>query len=128
MLWQYQIGCVGRRCAYHSVDTPPPAHGLTTQIMCSILSTSTQRAASCVPEDGRRSRSAPFTSSRRGIMKLLLPSGGVTTPSIRAALIDLLGKPIAEASALCIPTAQWGHPLCGPTSVRGFVVAEPEAD
>jgi dipeptidase E len=33
----------------------------------------------------------------------------------------MLGKPIAEASALCIPTAQWGHPLCGPVSAQGFV-------
>jgi len=38
-------------------------------------------------------------------MKLLLTSGGITNPSIHAALLDLLGKPIAEASALCIPTA-----------------------
>jgi len=38
-------------------------------------------------------------------MKLLLTSGGVTNDSIRQALVDLLGKPIEEASALCIPTA-----------------------
>jgi dipeptidase E len=54
-------------------------------------------------------------------MKLLLTSGGVTNPSIRDALIDLLGKPIAASTALCIPTAQWGHPMCGPASARGFV-------
>lgn len=54
-------------------------------------------------------------------MKLLLTSGGVTNPSIQDALVGLLGKPINEATALCIPTAQWGHPLCGPVSVRGFV-------
>lgn len=58
-------------------------------------------------------------------MKLLLTSGGVTNPSIRAALVDLLGKPIAESNALCIPTAQWGHPMCGPASVRSFVVGAP---
>ncbi len=58
-------------------------------------------------------------------MKLLLTSGGVTNPSIRDALVELLGKPIAESTALCIPTAQWGHPLCGPASARGFVVGEP---
>lgn len=58
-------------------------------------------------------------------MKLLLTSGGVTNPSIRSALIDLLGKPIAESTALCIPTAQWGHPWCGPASARNFVVGEP---
>ena len=55
------------------------------------------------------------------VMKLLLTSGGVTNDNIRAALVDLLGKPIEEASALCIPTAQWGHPMCGPESVRRFV-------
>ena len=54
-------------------------------------------------------------------MKLLLTSGGVTNASLDHALVDLLGKPIAEATALCIPTAQWGHPMCGPTSARGFV-------
>jgi dipeptidase E len=54
-------------------------------------------------------------------LKLLLTSGGVTNPSIRDALVDLAGTPIADSSALCIPTAQWGHPLCGPASVRGFV-------
>jgi dipeptidase E len=59
------------------------------------------------------------------MMKLLLTSGGVTNASIRAALVDLLGKPIAASTALCIPTAQWGHPACGPVSVRGFVVGDP---
>ncbi len=59
-------------------------------------------------------------------MKLLLTSGGVTNASIHDALVDLLGKPIAECHALCIPTAQWGHPMCGPASVRGFIAAEPE--
>ncbi len=58
-------------------------------------------------------------------MKLLLTSGGVTNPSIEAALVRLLGKPIDQCRALCIPTAQWGHPMCGPTSVQGFVAAAP---
>ncbi len=40
-------------------------------------------------------------------MKLLLTSGGVTNNGIRNALVDLLGKPIAESSALCIPTATY---------------------
>ncbi|MGZ4533581.1 MAG: Type 1 glutamine amidotransferase-like domain-containing protein [Mycobacteriaceae bacterium] len=48
------------------------------------------------------------------MLRLLLTSGGVTNASIRDALVDLLGKPIADSSALCIPTAQWGHPMCGP--------------
>ncbi len=58
-------------------------------------------------------------------MKLLLTSGGVTNGSIRRALVDLLGKPTADATALCIPTAQWGHPMCGPVSARGFVSGAP---
>jgi dipeptidase E len=33
-------------------------------------------------------------------MKLLLTSGGVSNPSIHEALIGLLGKPIADSSAL----------------------------
>jgi dipeptidase E len=57
-------------------------------------------------------------------LKLLLTSGGVTNPSIRSALVQLLGKPIDECRALCIPTAQWGHPMCGPVSVRGLAAAE----
>ena len=59
-------------------------------------------------------------------MKLLLTSGGVTNPSIHEALVRLLGKPVEECSALIIPTAQWGHPMCGPSSVRGLVAAEPD--
>ena len=47
-------------------------------------------------------------------MKLLLTSGGIKNASIRDALVDLLGKPIREASALCIPTAMYGHPWVGP--------------
>ncbi|MBK6870836.1 MAG: Type 1 glutamine amidotransferase-like domain-containing protein [Kineosporiaceae bacterium] len=47
-------------------------------------------------------------------MKLLLTSAGVKNASIHAALVGLLGKPIAEATALCIPTAQYGHPMVGP--------------
>jgi dipeptidase E len=47
-------------------------------------------------------------------MKLLLTSAGVTNPTIRHALEDLLGKPISESTALCIPTAQYGHPWLGP--------------
>jgi len=54
-------------------------------------------------------------------MKLLLTSAGVTNASIREALVDLLGKPIAEAVALCVPTAQYGHPMCGPEMVWRFL-------
>lgn len=47
-------------------------------------------------------------------MKLLLTSAGVTNASIYQALVELLGKPIADSSALCIPTALYGHPWVGP--------------
>ena len=43
-------------------------------------------------------------------MRLLLTSAGIKNPSIHHALVDLLGKPIAEASALCIPTAGYANP------------------
>ena len=47
-------------------------------------------------------------------MRLLLTSAGVKNASIHHALVDLLGKPIAHSSALCIPTAQYAHPMVGP--------------
>lgn len=43
-------------------------------------------------------------------MKLLLTSSGISNPSISDALVDLLGKPIAESSALFIPTAIYPFP------------------
>ena len=55
-------------------------------------------------------------------MKLLLTSAGIKNDSIKTALLDLLGKPIHEASALCIPTAMYGHPWVGPgTKVWDFI-------
>jgi len=43
-------------------------------------------------------------------MKLLLTSSGISNPSISDALVDLLGKPIAESSALFVPTAIYPFP------------------
>ena len=43
-------------------------------------------------------------------MKLLLTSAGISNERIRAALVELLGKPIAECSAVCIPTAIYALP------------------
>jgi dipeptidase E len=54
-------------------------------------------------------------------MKLLLTSAGIKNPSIHDALVDLLGKPIADASALCIPTASYGHPEGGPGAAWRFI-------
>ena len=43
-------------------------------------------------------------------MKLLLTSAGIKNESIHASLVELLGKPINEASALIIPTATYAFP------------------
>ena len=47
-------------------------------------------------------------------MRLLLTSAGIKNASIHDALVDLLGKPIAQSSALVIPTAAYAHPMAGP--------------
>ena len=41
-------------------------------------------------------------------MRFLLTSAGIKNASIGDALVELLGKPIGESSALCIPTAMYG--------------------
>ena len=43
-------------------------------------------------------------------MRLLLTSAGIKNTSIHNALVELLGKPIAESSALIIPTAIYPFP------------------
>ncbi len=53
-------------------------------------------------------------------MKFLLTSAGIKNTSIHNALIDLLGKPIAEANALCIPTAILPFPR-GPFMAYRFI-------
>jgi len=60
-------------------------------------------------------------------MKFLLTSAGIKNTSIQEALVNLLGKPIAESSALCIPTAAYGHPMAGPGAAWRFISGrEPE--
>jgi dipeptidase E len=54
-------------------------------------------------------------------MKLLLTSAGIKNTSIHSALVDFLGKPIAECDALCIPTASYGHPNGGPAAAWRFI-------
>src|SRR5450432_2421172 len=54
-------------------------------------------------------------------MKLLLTSAGIKNASIRDALVGLLGKPIAESNALCIPTAGYGHPQVSPGGAWRFI-------
>ena len=54
-------------------------------------------------------------------MRLLLTSAGIKNASIHDALVDLLGKPIADSSALCIPTAGYGHPQVSPAGAWRFI-------
>jgi dipeptidase E len=54
-------------------------------------------------------------------VRLLLTSGGVKNASILDALIRLLGKPIQESHALCIPTGLYAHPFAGPRQAWRFV-------
>jgi dipeptidase E len=59
-------------------------------------------------------------------MKLLLTSAGIKNISIHNTMVDLLGKPIAESNALCIPTAGYGHPYAGPGPAWSFISGRDE--
>src|SRR3954464_7452001 len=67
------------------------------------------------------SRKAPIKSSRRRMMNFLITSSGIKNTSIHNALVDLLGKPIAESNALCIPTAAYGAGRRGPSMAYDFI-------
>jgi dipeptidase E len=54
-------------------------------------------------------------------MKLLLTSAGIKNDRIRDAMLDLLGKPISDCNALCIPTAGYGHPMGSPAGAWRFI-------
>jgi dipeptidase E len=59
-------------------------------------------------------------------MKYLLTSAGIKNTSIHNALVELLGKPIAESNALCIPTAGYAN-LGGAGRAWKFITGrEPE--
>jgi dipeptidase E len=56
-------------------------------------------------------------------MKLLLTSSGVTNSTIRGALVELLGKPIEDSSALFIATGM--HPFSGgPGGIHRAIAGE----
>jgi dipeptidase E len=63
----------------------------------------------------------PAVMTLGGSMRFLLTSAGIKNGSIHEALLDLLGKPIAESSALCIPTAAYAHPMAGPVRAWAFI-------
>lgn len=54
-------------------------------------------------------------------MRLLLTSAGIKNASIRDALRGMLGKPFAESTALCIPTASYAQPMAGPLRAWNFI-------
>jgi dipeptidase E len=54
-------------------------------------------------------------------MRFLLTSAGIKNTSIHNALVDLLGKPISESSALCIPTATYGSLYGSPEGAWRFI-------
>ena len=59
-------------------------------------------------------------------MRFLLTSAGITNTTIADALVDLLGKPIGESSALCIPTGV--QPFAGgPSHVYRFISGSTES-
>jgi dipeptidase E len=58
-------------------------------------------------------------------VKFLLTSNGVTNDSIRQALVDLLGKPIEESSALFVPTAVYSFEG-GPAMAYGAITGTAE--
>jgi dipeptidase E len=54
-------------------------------------------------------------------LKLLLTSAGIKNTSIENALVDLLGKSIADCTALIVPTAAYGHQMALPGPAWRFI-------
>ena len=62
--------------------------------------------------------------AKEDALKLLLTSAGIKNASINDAMLDLLGKPIAECDALCIPTASYGHAPRGIHGAYRFITGQ----
>ncbi|HLY77884.1 MAG TPA: Type 1 glutamine amidotransferase-like domain-containing protein [Caulobacteraceae bacterium] len=60
-------------------------------------------------------------------MQFLLTSGGFHNATLREALAGMLGKPICEASAFCVPTALHAMPGGGGAVYRAVSAAYPSA-
>jgi dipeptidase E len=56
----------------------------------------------------------------RCAVQLLLTSSGITNPTIHDALEDLLGKPVAESSALFVPTGMYPFPGGGQGAMQAI--------
>src|SRR5262249_38178081 len=72
-------------------------------------------------QGGRRHRRGRQRRPLVRDVKLLLTSAGVRNASIESALVELLGKPIADADALCIPTAAYGSSYSTPVGPWRFI-------
>ena len=57
-------------------------------------------------------------------MKFLLTSAGIKNPTINDAMVELLGKPVSECDALCVPTASYGHAPRGIHGAYRFITGE----
>jgi len=57
-------------------------------------------------------------------LNLLLTSAGIKNPSINKAMLELLGKPVDECDALCIPTASYGHAPRGIHGAYRFITGQ----
>jgi dipeptidase E len=53
-------------------------------------------------------------------VRLLLTSSGIANPSIHDALEELLGKPVAESSALFVPTGMYPFPGGGVSALQAM--------
>src|SRR5262245_50454974 len=100
----------------------PAAHGRAAQLGSrlgerarkAIGHVAGRGSAACAATGGMRPDPVNQTRSRTREgrnMRALLTSAGIKNSSIRDALVDLLGKPIADSNALFIPTAL--HPFSG---------------
>ena len=74
----------------------------------------------CVPLLSLSEGGTTYTASEGAPLKFLLTSTGIINTTIHNALVELLGKPIAESSALCIPTGVQPFPG-GPSHVYRFI-------
>jgi dipeptidase E len=59
-------------------------------------------------------------TDQEAVVRFLLTSAGIKNDSIREALVELLGKPIPESTALCIPTAIYPFSV-GPSMAYRFI-------
>jgi len=71
---------------------------------CSRMSPAAARTMTCARPLSLSGGSTTAIASEGAPLRFLLTSSGIRNTSIHDALVDLLGKPIGESNALCIPT------------------------